>query len=198
MVGTRWKIFFPKTAGEKANQELGKLAKEDSFYMSLALEEARKAALCEEVPVGAVVIYGEGVIGRGRNLRETSHDPTAHAEVLALREAAASLHGWRLHECTLYVTMEPCIMCVGAILQARVSRLVFGCLDPKGGAVESLYRLCEDRRLNHHPAVTRGVLERECAGIVVEFFADLRKEKLSAFSNQLSARRDGENTKADR
>ena len=149
-------------------------APEDSHYMEFALEEAAKAAEKEEIPVGAVVVWEGKVVGRGHNQREELQSPMAHAEILALQEASSRLRSWRLHECILYVTLEPCIMCVGAILQARISRLVFGCLDPKGGAVESLYRLCEDPRLNHHPAVTRGVLEGECGQILTEFFGRLR------------------------
>ena len=149
-------------------------APEDSHYMEFALEEAAKAAEKEEIPVGAVVVWEGKVVGRGHNQREELQSPMAHAEILALQEASSRLRSWRLHECILYVTLEPCIMCVGAILQARISRLVFGCADPKGGAVESLYRLCEDPRLNHHPAVTRGVLEGECGQILTEFFGRLR------------------------
>ena len=158
---------------------------EDTSYMNLALQEAAKAAEKEEIPVGAVVVCKGEVIGRAHNRREELQNPISHAEILALEAASLSLRSWRLHECTLYVTLEPCIMCVGGILQARVSRLVFGCLDPKGGAVESLYRLCEDPRLNHHPAVTRGILERECAGILDEFFSRLRRKK--ALSDQPSS-----------
>ncbi|HBA40582.1 MAG: tRNA-specific adenosine deaminase [Deltaproteobacteria bacterium RBG_16_55_12] len=149
-------------------------APEERFYMQLALEEAAIAAEQGEIPVGAVVVCQGAVIARAHNRREELQSPTAHAEMLALGDCSVALGSWRLHECTLYVTLEPCIMCVGAILQARISRLVFGCLDPKGGAVESLYRLCEDPRLNHHPAVTRGVLEGECGQILTEFFGRLR------------------------
>lgn len=149
-------------------------APEERFYMELALEEAAIAAEKGEIPVGAVVVCQGAVIARAHNRREELQSPTAHAEILALEGSSKLIGGWRLHDCTLYVTLEPCIMCVGAILQARISRLVFGCLDPKGGAVESLYRLCEDPRLNHHPAVTRGVLEGECGQILTEFFGRLR------------------------
>ncbi len=159
----------------------------DHLPMELALQEAAMAADKDEIPVGAVVVYRGEVIARAHNRREETQSPSAHAEMLALEEAAATLGSWRLDECALYVTLEPCVMCAGAILQARVGRLVFGCLDPKGGAVESLYRLCEDSRLNHHPAVTRGILEGECSRILSEFFADLREKKLSAFSNQEKA-----------
>ncbi|MFQ5851864.1 MAG: tRNA adenosine(34) deaminase TadA [Candidatus Binatia bacterium] len=150
---------------------------EDRYYMEIALDEAGKALAKDEVPVGAVVVCGGEVIGRGHNRREELQEPTGHAEILALREASSSLSCWRLDRCRLYVTLEPCIMCTGAILQARIFRLVFGCRDPKGGAVESLYRLCEDRRLNHHPAVTCGILERECTDILNGFFGCLRQRK---------------------
>lgn len=157
----------------------------DRFYMELALGEARRAAEAGEIPVGAVVVCNGEVITRAHNRREELQSPMAHAEVLALEAAAADRKSWRLDECSLYVTLEPCLMCVGAILQARVSRLVFGCLDPKGGAVESLYRLCEDPRLNHRLPVTSGVLDSECGAILSGFFADLRKNK--AISGQQSA-----------
>ena len=155
-------------------------ADEDRLYMDLALQEAGRAAEKEEIPVGAVIVCQGRVVGQAHNRREELQSPTAHAEILALEDSSKLIGGWRLHECTLYVTLEPCIMCVGAILQARIARLVFGCLDPKGGAVESLYRLCEDPRLNHHPALTSGVSEGECAEILDEFFARLRKKKRAA------------------
>ncbi|MGH7829245.1 MAG: tRNA adenosine(34) deaminase TadA [Candidatus Binatia bacterium] len=151
----------------------------DLSFMQLALQEAGRAVEKNEVPVGAVVVYEGAVIGRGHNRRETRQDPIAHAEIQALQDAAAKLKSWRLEECALYVTLEPCIMCAGAILQARIARLVFGCLDPKGGAIESLYRLCEDPRLNHQVAVTRGIMEKECAGMLEGFFASLREKKRS-------------------
>ena len=147
---------------------------DDRVWMALALREAEQAAEKGEIPVGAVVVYRGEVIARGHNLREKTQSPLAHAEMLALENASQYLGSWRLEECALYVTLEPCVMCVGAILQARVARVVFGCLDPKGGAVESLYRLCEDSRLNHHPAVTGGVFKRECGAILSDFFARLR------------------------
>lgn len=142
--------------------------------MDLALREAARAAEEEEIPVGAVVVWKDKVVGRGHNQREKLQNPIAHAEIQALLEASSRLRSWRLHECTLYATLEPCIMCVGAVLQARLARLVFGCLDPKGGAVESLYRLCEDPRLNHRLEVARGVRESECGRILSDFFARLR------------------------
>ncbi len=148
----------------------------DRHCMELALEEAAKGLIQDEVPVGALVVYQGEIIGRGYNRREELQDPTSHAEVLALREASSRLRSWRLDQCTLYVTLEPCIMCMGAIIQARVPRLVFGCHDPKGGAVESLYRLCDDPRLNHSVDVTSGILKEQCARILSGFFLSLRQK----------------------
>lgn len=142
--------------------------------MKMALEEAARAAEEEEIPVGAVVVREGQVIGSAHNMREGLKNPVAHAEILALQAGASHQGTWRLSECTLYVTLEPCVMCVGAILQARISRLVFACLDPKGGAARSLYRLCEDPRLNHQLVVTAGVLNRECGRILSDFFSRLR------------------------
>ena len=142
--------------------------------MARALAEAEAARGDDEVPVGAVVVCGGEVIGRGRNRREALADPTSHAEILAIREAVAVRPSWRLDDCTLYVTLEPCVMCAGAIVQARVRRLVFGCPDPKGGAVRSLYRICDDSRLNHRVEVTEGVLAERCGEILKSFFATLR------------------------
>ncbi|OGQ78412.1 MAG: tRNA-specific adenosine deaminase [Deltaproteobacteria bacterium RIFCSPLOWO2_12_FULL_60_19] len=150
---------------------------QDRYFMGFALGEARRGAEEEEIPVGAVVVRDGQVIAQAHNRREETQIPTAHAEILALEAAAAHLKSWRLEECVLYATLEPCLMCVGAMLQARVSRLVFGCLDPKGGAVESLYQLCDDPRLNHSLPVTGGVLEQECSAVLSGFFAGLRGKK---------------------
>jgi tRNA(adenine34) deaminase len=149
----------------------------DNFYMALALAEAKEAGARGEVPVGAVVVCGDRVVGRGFNRREELQNPLSHAEVLAIEEASKLLQRWRLTECEIYVTLEPCIMCVGAILQARIGRLVFGCLDAKAGAVESLYRLCEDERLNHRLPVSGGVLAQPCALLLEDFFSELRVRK---------------------
>lgn len=149
----------------------------DDLLMQLALAEARAAAESGEVPVGAVVIRDGEVIGRGRNSREASQDPTAHAEMLALRRASQKLGSWRLVGCTLCVTMEPCAMCLGAVIQARVERLVYGCADPKAGAVVSLFRLADHPALNHHPVVRGGVRARECSELLERFFARLREKK---------------------
>lgn len=148
--------------------------------MKLALAEARTAAAKGEVPVGAVVVRDGEVVGRGFNQRETLQTSLAHAEILAIQEASGNLRSWRLSECELYVTLEPCVMCVGAILQARIRRLVFGCLDPKAGAVESLYGLCDDARLNHRLPAVGGILARECAGLLEKFFKELRDTKKSS------------------
>jgi tRNA(adenine34) deaminase len=146
--------------------------------MRLALEEARAAVASGDVPVGAVVLDDAGaVLGRGRNRRETDADPIAHAEVVALRSAAEALGRWRLDECTLVVTLEPCTMCAGALVQARVRRLVFGAYDPKAGAVTSLWDVVRDRRLHHRPDVVSGILEGESAALLRAFFADRRRPR---------------------
>jgi tRNA(adenine34) deaminase len=142
--------------------------------MTHALDEARAAAAQGDVPVGAVIVLDGNIVGRGRNRRELDRDPTAHAEVMALREAAQTIGHWRV-EATLFVTQEPCPMCAGALVNARISRLVFGCLNPKAGAVQSLYSIVTDPRLNHRMDVRGEVLASECAGLLSQFFAELRK-----------------------
>lgn len=146
----------------------------DEHWMSIALDEARAAAAAGDVPVGAVMVLGDQIIGRGRNRREVDRDPTAHAEIVALREAALARQQWRV-EGTLVVTQEPCPMCAGALVNARVARLVFGCLNPKAGAVATLYQLVSDPRLNHRIEVTGGVRGDECAAVLQQFFAQLRR-----------------------
>jgi tRNA(adenine34) deaminase len=147
---------------------------QDHAWMNLALEEARLAFEEEEVPVGAVVVFEGRAVGRGRNRKEAGNDPTAHAEMAAIQQAAANLGRWRLTGCTLYVTLEPCPMCAGAMLSARIDRLVFGCADPKAGAVRSLYRLADDDRLNHRMVVRDGVLAQEAAALLKAFFVKRR------------------------
>src|SRR6185295_16579203 len=134
--------------------------------------QAQLALAMEEVPIGCVIRHDltYRIIGRGFNRRETDHDPTAHAEIIALREAARELGHWRLIDCTLAVTLEPCPMCAGAIVNARVSRLIYGCDDPKAGAVRTLYRICEDERLNHRVQIESGILAPECATLLQDFF----------------------------
>jgi tRNA(adenine34) deaminase len=144
-------------------------------WMRLALEEAEAARAEGEVPVGCVVVDRDGrVIGRAHNARETLADPTAHAEMLAVREAAARVLSWRLDGATAYVTLEPCAMCAGALLLARVQRVVYGCADPKGGAIDTMLGIGRDARLNHRFEVVSGVLGDECADRLRSFFGDLR------------------------
>jgi tRNA(adenine34) deaminase len=147
----------------------------DATYMDLALEEAAKAAAAGEVPVGAVVVSADAVIARGSNRPISSKDPTAHAEIVALREAARALGNYRLANVTLYCTVEPCIMCAGAIIHARVSRVVFGTPDPRVGAAGSIYNVLTDPRLNHRVDVVSGIREEECADVLRRFFEQRRK-----------------------
>jgi tRNA(adenine34) deaminase len=150
-------------------------------WMRAALAEARTAMTGADVPVGAVVVDANGeVIGRGRNVREATGDPTGHAELVALRAAAATWGQWRLAGCTLVVTLEPCTMCAGAVVLSRVDRLVYGAHDPKAGAVGSLWDVVRDRRLNHRPEVVAGVLEAECGDLLREFFASRRTPETPA------------------
>lgn len=149
-------------------------ANDDARFMRAALNEAVAALDHEDVPVGAVVVHDGRIIGRGHNQREQLQDPTAHAEMIALTAAAAHVESWRLEGCTLYVTLEPCAMCAGAIVLARIERLVFGARDPKTGACVSLFQLCSDPRFNHRVAITDGILADECAAMLQEFFAAQR------------------------
>ena len=146
----------------------------DEHWMREAIAEARMSEAEGEVPVGAVVVHDGRVIGRGRNLRETTQDPTAHAEMVALRQASESLGSWRLIDTTLYVTLEPCPMCAGALVNARVPRVVWGCDDPKAGATRTLYTLGDDARLNHRFASVPGVLADECSALLSRFFTAIR------------------------
>ncbi|MDI3534068.1 MAG: tRNA(adenine34) deaminase [Thermosediminibacterales bacterium] len=144
------------------------------FFMKEALAEAEKAFLKREVPIGAIVVYDGNIIARAHNLRETQKDPTAHAEILAIKEASKTLGGWRLTGCSIYVTIEPCPMCAGAILQARIDRLIFGAFDPKAGVCGTLMNLLQDERFNHRVEVVSGILEKECSEIMKKFFKGLR------------------------
>ena len=143
--------------------------------MRMALAEAEVAAREGEVPVGAVIVCGDQLVASAHNQRETLRDPTAHAEMIAITQAAEALGGWRLEGCTLYVTLEPCPMCAGAIVQARVPRVVYGAADPKAGAVDSLYSLLGDPRLNHRCDVLGSVLAEPCADVLREFFRARRR-----------------------
>lgn len=148
----------------------------DSMFMRQALALAEQAMQEDEVPVGAIITRGNRVIGSGWNQRESLQDPTAHAEMIAITQAAASLSSWRLEQCTLYVTLEPCPMCAGGILQSRVARVVYGARDAKAGAVDSLFRLLDDPRLNHRCEITGGLLGEQCGAILSHFFQEKRKQ----------------------
>ncbi|MGA9174261.1 MAG: tRNA adenosine(34) deaminase TadA [Thermoactinomyces sp.] len=146
-------------------------------FMREALLEAKKAEEIGEVPIGAVVVRNGEVIGRGHNLRETTHDPTAHAEIIAIRQASEAVGGWRLNDCDLYVTLEPCPMCAGAIIQARIANVIYGTVDPKAGCAGTLMNLLDDERFNHQTAVITGVLQGECAALLSGFFRNLREKR---------------------
>ncbi|MCE5303073.1 MAG: tRNA adenosine(34) deaminase TadA [Planctomycetaceae bacterium] len=148
---------------------------EHQRFMEMALEEARAAMAEDEVPIGAVVVHEGRVIARAHNQREQLRDPTAHAEMIAITQAAIARASWRLDDCTLYVTLEPCPMCAGAIVQARIPRVVYGATDPKAGAVDTLYRLLDDSRLNHRAETIAGVLAEPCSQILSQFFQAQRR-----------------------
>jgi tRNA(adenine34) deaminase len=153
------------------------MTKNDQYYMSLALKEAEAAAGEDEVPVGAVIVYQGRVIGKAHNQRERLKDPTAHAEMVAVTQAAAYLQNWRLTGCTIYVTIEPCAMCAGALVLARMERIVYGVPDPKGGACGSVFDIVNEPRLNHRVLVTPGVLAEDCGRVLSDFFKRRRAEK---------------------
>ena len=151
---------------------------DDVKWMREALAEARQAASLGEVPVGAVVVRADEVVGRGHNRRQSDGDPVAHAEILAIRQAAEVVGNWRLTGCSLYATLEPCAMCAGALVNSRVERLVFGTRDPKAGFCGSLGNLVADARLNHRLEVVEGVLNEECAEVLRDFFGKLRRTEV--------------------
>jgi tRNA(adenine34) deaminase len=159
-------------------------SKKDQQYMRMAVEAAKVAEDNGDVPIGAVIVQCERVIGRAYNQREQLQDPTAHAEIIALTQAAAALENWHLNGCTMYVTLEPCPMCAGALVLSRMDRLVYGCDDPKAGSCGTLYNIVADGRLNHRLQVTAGVLEKECARQLQEFFKKRRNEKAEAKTQQ--------------
>ena len=158
-------------AGAEGN---GRVSEEDVRHMRVALAEADLAAAAGEVPVGAVVVVDGLIVAKGQNRRETDSDPSAHAELVAVREAARARSGWRLSDATVYVTLEPCPMCAGSLVNARIKRLVYGCTDPKAGAVDTLFRIGTDVRLNHRFEVTSGVLAEAGADVLKRFFAARR------------------------
>ena len=160
-------------------QDKQEIKKDDAYFMGLALDEARKAAALGEIPIGAVVAAAGEVIAAAHNMRESWQDATAHAEVIAIREACRKLGRWRLSGCTLYVTVEPCPMCSGAIVNGRVERVVYGCPDSKAGGAESIFNIIANPNLNHCAAVTGGVREEECAAVMKNFFKRRRAENKS-------------------
>ncbi len=146
-----------------------------AHFMNLALQEAKQAMREDEVPIGAVVVHGDRIIARAHNQREQLRDPTAHAEMIAITQAAEARQSWRLDDCTLYVTLEPCPMCAGAIVLARIPTVVYGAADPKAGAVRTLYRLLDDDRLNHRCLIVSGVLAEPCGQLLTQFFQEQRR-----------------------
>lgn len=152
---------------------------EDEQYMRLAIEEAKQALLFDEVPIGAIIVYQGEVIATGYNIRETSQTTLSHAELIAIAEANKVIGSWRLEECTLYVTLEPCPMCAGAIVQSRIRRVVYGAPDPKSGCAGSLMNLLMDDRFNHQVDVKQGVLRQECSSLLKDFFNELRQKKIN-------------------
>src|SRR4051794_38574168 len=149
----------------------------DEIYMRMAIDEARKAEALGEVPIGAIIVHNDTVIARAHNLRETTQNAVTHAELSAIQDACREIGSWRLEDTTLYVTLEPCPMCAGAILQSRIPRIVYGARDAKGGCVDTLYRLLNDSRFNHECDVTEGVLAEECGELLTSFFRSIRERK---------------------
>lgn len=150
---------------------------QQELFMNEAILEAKKALAKDEVPIGAVIVKDGEIIGKGHNLRETSNDATTHAEILAIKDANNSVNNWRLEECDLYVTLEPCVMCCGAAVLSRLRTIYYGPSDPKGGAAGTLMNILQDERLNHQVNVVNGVLEEECQQLLKDFFKELRERK---------------------
>ena len=151
--------------------------KQDNKYMKEALKEAQKSYNKEEIPVGAVIVKDGKIIGRGHNLKETKNDTTNHAEIISIKKASKKLKSWRLTGCTMYVTLEPCTMCAGALIQARLDKVVIGTMDEKTGACGSVLNVVEDYKFNHRVEIEKGVMEKECKSIIQEFFKKLRGKK---------------------
>ena len=147
---------------------------QDEIFMKEALKEAAKARKKDEVPIGAIIVHNNKIIAKGHNIRETKHDALGHAEIIAIRKANKKLKSWRLVDCTIYITVEPCSMCAGAILQSRIGRIVYGTEDIKGGALGSSYNLFEQKNINHIPEIASGVLKEECSQIIKDFFKKKR------------------------
>lgn len=158
--------------------------RDDNYWMKKALALAERAAALGEVPIGSVLVKDGTIIGRGFNRRESRKDPSSHAEMIAIRQAARRLDAWRLTGTTLYVTLEPCPMCMGAIVLARIERLVFGSFDPKAGAAGSLYNLADDPRLNHRVELESGIMDEECSRLLSGFFRELRRQKKASRNSE--------------
>ena len=146
-------------------------------FMREAIKEAKKAELIDDVPIGCVIVKNNKVISRGHNIRESKQNPTGHAEIVAINKAAKKLNSWRLENCDIYITLEPCIMCSGAIIQSRIKHIYFGAFDPKGGALGSSINVLDAKNINHHPEVTSGVLQEECSKIITNYFKSKREKK---------------------
>lgn len=191
----RWRIFFCgynyakvrniNTSEVRIRMErVSQLTEEEKlFFMQEAISEANKAKAVEEVPIGAVVVYRGEIIGRGHNLREHSQDATSHAEMFAIRAACKELESWRLEECQLFVTLEPCPMCSGGMILSRIEEVYFGAYDPKGGTAGTLMNLLTDERFNHRAYVEGGILEEECGQLLTNFFREIRARKKKTSQN---------------
>lgn len=178
MAGKRERRYLRKLEKEKAMQEEAlRQERLDIKYMKDALKQARKAAELKEVPIGCVIVHEGKVIARGYNRRNCDRSVLAHAEISAIKKAAKKLGDWRLEECTLYVTLEPCQMCAGAIVQARIPRVVMGCMNPKAGCGGSVLNILEMKEFNHRCEVVRGIMEEECSSVLTAFFTEMREEK---------------------
>ena len=175
-------IFPPVCYGDATKQKMEEVnMTTDEKWMRQAIKQAKKAEKLEEVPIGCVIVHNDKIIARGYNRRNTDHTSLAHAEMMAIKKACKKIGDWRLEECTLYVTLEPCQMCAGAIVQSRVKRVVIGAMNKKEGCAGSIFNLLEEDRFNHKAEVTRGILEDECAEMMSEFFRGLRAKKSHAF-----------------
>ena len=191
----RWEARNEKRR-QKALEEEAKAARikaEDEKYMKEAIRQAKKAWKIEEVPIGCVIVYQGKIIGRGYNRRTTDKNPLAHAEISAIKKASKVMGDWRLEECTLYVTLEPCQMCSGAIVQARIPRVVVGCMNPKAGCAGSILNLLQVEAFNHQAELTTGILEEECSQMMKSFFKELRKKQKMKKKEQESANMPEEN-----
>ena len=175
-------IFPPVCYGDATKQKMEEVnMTTDEKWMRQAIKQAKKAEKLEEVPIGCVIVLNDKIIARGYNRRNTDYTSLAHAEMMAIKKACKKIGDWRLEECTLYVTLEPCQMCAGAIVQSRVKRVVIGAMNKKAGCAGSIFNLLEEDRFNHKAEVTRGILEDECAEMMSEFFRGLRAKKSHAF-----------------